>query len=937
MTEPADRGREVTARFAAALAAYLDGLGGPELVAEWTRAATAAGLRPPADAAAGAWISRAELAGYCEAAAALSGDGEIGRRLGEELLRLHTADPMVAAVVTPDGGPGAALTGIVEYLGAVTSGRRWQLAVDAGSAVLEASPLGAAAASRHFCAAIAGYLAALPGAYGSAGRVAHRHCEVSGAPSCRWELRWTQGGGGAAGVVQLGRWVSYFDAMTSAAAVAGSGRAPAALAESLLDTLEQLVPSPILVARVDGPDGAVTAARGVAPAAADDLADDLVAGRCRGGALWVPLGRSGLLGALAPDSPSLPTAGGAVLTAFSRLAGAVTEAAAARRDAELARAETAQLLDFAGRLAGATDLDDVAGIVATTTEKVTGATLALVLAWDAARGLVPLGQPGGEASLGRAPVDPVELPDLLGLADRSTPLRVAATECGPGLGARLSAAGATALVMRALADDGAFEGLLVAAYPGPGDVPDDAERRLDGVADLARVALARARALETARYQATHDALTGLYNRNALGAIVPAGGDLELLYIDIDRLKHVNDELGHAAGDAVLAASAQRISAAAGPDAFVARAGGDEFVVVRTRSRAEAPRHGDLVASAICAALSEPFDLAGRDVYVGASIGIASSPSCGHDLADLVTAADAAMYQSKRSGRGSWRRASGAHTRGGGLEDDLHRALRSGEITVVYQPQVELAGLVTVAVEALVRWDHPRRGLITPAQFLDIAETAGVLAEVDREARRLALAQARLWAASFGGLPVSVNLSTQSLIRPHLVDEFAADLAGAGVDPTAVEVEIVEGILSDKQLIAVVSGLADLGVRVAIDDFGTGASVFARLKRLPVHTLKIDRSLVAGGDADRDAPILAAVVEMGRRLGLEVVAEGVENPAQASRLRRLGATRAQGWLFGQPTTAAEIERLVCSQAANVVTGSRGPAPSPLAPGVGRVL
>jgi len=220
-------------------------------------------------------------------------------------------------------------------------------------------------------------------------------------------------------------------------------------------------------------------------------------------------------------------------------------------------------------------------------------------------------------------------------------------------------------------------------------------------------------------------------------------------------------------------------------------------------------------------------------------------------------------------------------------------------------------------VEALVRWDHPRMGELAPSEFLPLAEECGLIPHLDRRVRREALRQAREWHRSIGRLVVSFNLAAQSIRRPELLSEVAADLRESGVDENAIEVELTEGMVGEEDLKPVVDGLAAMGLRVAIDDFGTGASVFARLQRLPLHTLKIDRSLVQGGHASRDSSILAAIVAMAHSLGLNVVAEGVEQPVQAGHLRRAGCDAGQGFLFGRPVEAEEIEKIMYFQLTNL--------------------
>jgi EAL domain-containing protein (putative c-di-GMP-specific phosphodiesterase class I) len=345
-------------------------------------------------------------------------------------------------------------------------------------------------------------------------------------------------------------------------------------------------------------------------------------------------------------------------------------------------------------------------------------------------------------------------------------------------------------------------------------------------------------------------------------------------------------------------------------------------------NRLTSPEAGEVAAERILARLAEPFDIDGQRLYVSASVGVSVHPHDGEDYRSLLQAADASMYDAKRAGRATVRRrAHSGHATTGqqrlALEAELHRALEGDEIVAVYQPQVDLADLRLIGFEALVRWQHPQLGLLTPAEFLSLAEDSGLLPQLDRRVRRLAFTQARAWQQTLGPVTVAVNLSAQTICRARLLDEVEEDLADTGVDPAGVEVELTEGMVGDDDLIPVVEGLAAMGFRVAIDDFGTGASVFARLRRLPVNTLKIDRSLVQLGRSRRDATILGAIIRMAHSMGLSVVAEGVETPAQAARLRKEGCDAGQGWLFGRPGVAAEAEAIMFSQAANLEPAAAG--------------
>ena len=448
--------------------------------------------------------------------------------------------------------------------------------------------------------------------------------------------------------------------------------------------------------------------------------------------------------------------------------------------------------------------------------------------------------------------------------------------------------------------------------------------RLHGLAAQAATALRNATLIDQIRHQALHDALTGLPNRALLEdrinqALADARRDernLALLFLDLDRFKNVNDSFGHEFGDVLIRAAATRIRNALRESDTLARMGGDEFVVALPHVAGISD--AETVARKILAELNQPLELAGRRLYVSASIGIALYPEDGADYGALLQRADSAMYAAKASGGACSARPSAASMMAARrkrltLETDLHRAIDNGEIAVEYQPQVSLSDLRIVGVEALVRWEHPRLGRLSPSDFLSIAEECGLMPALDRRVRQIAFERARAWRETLGPIVVSVNVSPQALCRTSLVKDFLEDLGSSGVEPAGIEVEVTEGVAGEDHLLPVVEGLAGVGVRIAIDDFGTGASVFSRLQRFPLHTLKIDRSLVQGVQPSRDGPILEAIIRMSHDLGLAVVAEGVEEPLQGAMLRDKGCDLGQGYLYGRPMGAAEFERMVSGQ------------------------
>jgi diguanylate cyclase (GGDEF)-like protein/PAS domain S-box-containing protein len=433
----------------------------------------------------------------------------------------------------------------------------------------------------------------------------------------------------------------------------------------------------------------------------------------------------------------------------------------------------------------------------------------------------------------------------------------------------------------------------------------------------------KAREAELA-HRALHDELTGLANRSlavdritqALARRERAGGELAVLFVDLDRFKIVNDSLGHDAGDRLLQAVAGRLVSAVRPADTVARVAGDEFVVVcdALPEPAEATR----IAQRILDVFGTPVDLVDDRVRAGVSIGIALAGAASDTAEDLLRDADAAMYRAKEHGRGQAEIFDdGMRTRIRNrlrTEQDLAGCIEQRQLRLHYQPIVELPGQRVVGVEALVRWQHPERGLLPPAEFIDLAEDSGMIVPIGTWVLEEACRQARSWQeAGCRGLRIAVNLSARQLTQSGFVETAAAILKAAELDPDRVQLdlEVTETLLmSDPDATARTLGaLRQLGVGLSIDDFGTGYSSLAYLKWFPVDVVKIDRSFVAAIDTDpRDLAIVQAVVELGHALDLTVLAEGVETQAHAARLADAGCDLAQGYHFARPAPADEITR-----------------------------
>ncbi len=429
------------------------------------------------------------------------------------------------------------------------------------------------------------------------------------------------------------------------------------------------------------------------------------------------------------------------------------------------------------------------------------------------------------------------------------------------------------------------------------------------------------------------DALTGLPNRTVfldrLTRALPRvrSNRLAVLFLDLDGFKVVNDSLGHATGDALLRAVARRLTDCVPARDLVARFGGDEFALLLHRVRG--PAHALRQAERIIAALRRPFVVEGREFFVSASIGVTVTQAHHTSAEELLREADIALYQAKAGGK-----ARAVLFEAGmneqalkrlELETDLRHALERGELELRYQPEVDLASGRVTAVEALVRWQHPRHGLLRPDAFVPLAEESGLILPLGMQVLRAACRQARTWMETLAEPPmVSVNLSARELSHPSLVADVRAILVETGLDPSLLRLEITEtaAMQDTEATTGTLAALRALGVRIAIDDFGTGYSSLSYLRRLPVDTLKVDRSFVTAIDHDSDAvTILQAITALGRALGLEVTAEGVETEAQRERVRVAGCTSAQGYYFAQPLTAEAVTCLLAEQGRRATTAA----------------
>lgn len=888
------------------------------------------------------WFSSAETIALAEAAARVCGDEDLGRRAGEQLFvegRLSgVADFLVAA-----GKVARAVDIAVEFGSKMSTGLILRVTEHGDRhAVIEGKYADPSTAHPFYCAFTAGYFAQLPSLFGFSGTVTHPRCQFRGADRCIFRVAWRSEQPDAVATVDVATSVTRSEQQLTQFEQLQSMAGELVRAADVDDVLRRITERvgvalqapryllavrtaddvPLRIHHFGFPDDetATRYAERVLAGELDDrtnvLAVDIVSARRR----------FGRLAAVHVRGAVFTEVDRRLLEAYADHAAAALEVIAsldeARRDRDTARA----LLALARELAEVGTSEEISDRLARAVCNLTAAQVSSIWLWDEEQTRLVLGGrcTAGGIALGDRPLGEVDIPTLPAWVENPRPLMVRGGEGSPSLRRLLLSAGLEAGVAVPIVTSGRLVGVISSGFATS---PSDAEselllERLRGIAAHAAIALENARLMEDVRHQALHDALTGLPNRplvedRANQLLRARSADRTgLLFIDLDRFKNVNDTLGHKAGDELICAVAHRLQSAIREGDTLARLGGDEFVVLL-------PGLVDVeeaatIAGRIIDSLAQPLSVAGEQLFISCSIGIACAPDHGTDYGALLQHADVAMYEAKALGRGRY----AVHTTSSTgprrierllLESQLHEAIARDELRVFYQPQVDLRTRETVGVEALVRWQHPQHGLLEPDAFVPLAEESGLIVEVDAWVRRHAFADAARWATAHGPLRIAVNVSGRDLMNPRFADDLTVEIREAGLDPALVELEITDRVaLEDDALARAVTDLSGLGARLAIDDFGTGTSVLGRLHDWPLHTLKIDRRFVRDVTEDSaEAPVLKAVISLARSLDLTVVAEGVETEAQLRMLLRYGCDVGQGFYFGVPAPAGDTVP-VCS-------------------------
>ncbi len=449
-----------------------------------------------------------------------------------------------------------------------------------------------------------------------------------------------------------------------------------------------------------------------------------------------------------------------------------------------------------------------------------------------------------------------------------------------------------------------------------------------GVVLTSRDVTDRKQAEARAHYVAHHDALTGLPNRllmqdrlhQAITQARRSGGQVALMFIDLDRFKLVNDSFGHMMGDKLLKQVAGRLTHCLRDTDTVARLGGDEFIILLPD--VDSSQGAGEVAERILSDFAQPFSDADQELYVSPSIGISLFPRDGTAPEDLVKHADTAMYSAKEAGgnRYCYFTESLNHEvrEKVMMENGLRRAIERGELRLFYQPKIDLVSRRVIGAEALVRWQHPTLGLVSPSKFIPIAEESGLIVPLGEWVLNAACEQLRAWQGAGHDLQVAINVSARQFRQRNLADLVLRAMAACNIDPRFVEIEVTESaIMNDAESsISTLEAMKAHGISISIDDFGTGYSSLSYLKRLPLDILKIDQSFVRDITTDHnDAAIVRAIIGLARSLGKKVIAEGVEDDRQLSFLNAYGCNYGQGYLFGKPLDPVMFIELLRGQGA----------------------
>ncbi len=826
------------------------------------------------------------------------------------------------------------------------------------TSTLEVVEAGASHATLHFslhdgydhsrldCLYAQGLISQVPALFGlSPATVVHDECEADGAPACVYHLTWAARRrrwhrGGQPPDPELIALRGQLAALQSAAAdLTGSDDLGAAV-RRICDRAGAAVVAPAYLLAVHDPWGGppLVHARGLDGARTAALSARLLAGEALDeGAVVVDVTSRrrahGRLAALYAPGQRGPADERSLLAAYAGQAAAALDLLVAAETSRRGESRSAALLGLAHELKAATQPGEIAQVVVRTIPGLVGSDSATALFWDASSGSLQHVASSGlderqTALLAGLSIRADETPELVDMLTQHAPTVLARQDMTSSLRALLEALEMAGLMAVPLLAGNDLLGVVTAGFRDA--LPEDTDEpcsRLQAVGEYAATSLENARLLGRVRHQSLHDALTGLPNRLLFASALESAvldrrpdGTVAVLFCDLDRFKHVNDTFGHGAGDELLRQVAARLRGVLRTGDTVGRLSGDEFALILPSVRDVEVAEG--LAQRVVDCFDAPFRLEGREVRVTTSVGVALSDPSVRSPDDLLRAADAAMYVAKQRGRNQIALADGSDPRAGtdrsvtaeptglapSLVEELRRALGTDQFRLYFQPLWDVSAQTptAVGVEALLRWQHPRLGLLPPAAFLPLAEESGLVVDLDLWAVRTACAAV----AGFDpDLHVAVNLASATLLDPRLYCTVRTALAETGLAPQRLVLEVVESraLVDLPGVVERLGELRHLGARVALDDFGTGFSTLTWLQQLPVDLLKIDRSFTALlPDDTASLAVVRGVLALAAEVGVTVVAEGVETLQQLEVLRSAGCRLVQGYLLGRP--AAELPR-----------------------------
>ena len=800
--------------------------------------------------------------------------------------------------------------------------------------------------SRLDCQYAQGLFSAVPVVFGlSSARVAHPRCQSDGHAACEYVVTWSM----------RFHWWSWRrrkrfvedslsvlrdkvrEVQTAAADLVSSDHVDEVLARIVERAASAvLAPGYLLILESDDGGSPVVHHRGLGRERANNLAERILrADDLSASALVVDICSTrklhGYLAAVFADGHAAMSGDRSLLEAYAGHAAAALDLFTALEESRCEGARTAALLGLAHELATSDSVEVLAGIVASALPAIVSAEMASVLLWDAERGeLRPIAAEGlGEserALLLQSTIQVEQTPELLELLTKRERVVVTAEGASPALSGLLRSIGAHSTVAVPLLAGDVFLGVAAVSWSTRvgAETLTDAAVRLEGASHQCATAMQKARLLATVRHQSQHDSLTGLPNRvlfalNLDAALSAGRADTltAIVFCDLDDFKRVNDQLGHRAGDELLRQVAARLRTQLGNAGTLGRLGGDEFALVINDVSSE--QEAIDIADRVVECLNRPFRVDGRDLRISASVGVSVHEGQGGYGERLLDAADSAMYSAKRTGRNQVAVAGRVTSADGhnSLVSELSSALEAGEMRLFFQPVVDISCPTTdrvVGAEVLVRWEHPRLGILVPAAFLPLAQEMGLIADLDLWVVGEACAAAAAW-PQLGESPltVAVNLDASTLEDERLLPTVRAALNRNNLLPERLLLEVVESraLIDLPGIVERLVELRRLGVRISLDDFGTGYSTLTWLNTLPVDQIKIDRSFITNVPDEVSTSLVQGILALAAKLNVEVVAEGVETVEQLDILRASGCVLVQGYLFGRPKPTLET-RLVGS-------------------------